>query len=147
MHEVTIASESWSRIGVDASRVREAVFIRELGVDAPLVSDEADTGAVHVVAYRQGEAIAAARLLPDGAIGRLAVLPCSRREGIGSRLLRTLIEHAARRGDPCVRLYAQGGAVSFYLRHGFATVGESFYEGGVEHIEMVRPLALCEGRG
>lgn len=146
MREVTIASGKWSSIGADASRVREAVFIRELGVDAPLVSDEADNGAVHVVAYRQGEPIAAARLLPDGAIGRLAVLPCARREGIGSRLLRTLIEHAARRGDARVRLYAQRDAVSFYLRHGFASVGEPFYEGGVEHIEMARPLVPGDER-
>lgn len=140
MQNVTIAAGDWGRLGADAARVREAVFVRELQIAAPLVSDEADSDALHVVAYAQGDAVAAARLLPDGAIGRLAVLPTARHTGIGSRVLRTLIEHAADRGDACIRLYAQHEAVPFYLRHGFSTVGAPFYEAGVEHIEMVKSL-------
>jgi predicted GNAT family N-acyltransferase len=140
MHDVTVEAGDWTRLGTDAARVREAVFIRELGIDAPLVSDEADWDAVHVVAYRLGDAIGAARLLPDGAIGRLAVLPQARGAGVGSRVLDAVIAHAARRGDRCVRLYAQREAVPFYVRHRFSAVGEPFYEAGVEHIEMARSL-------
>jgi len=94
-----------------------------------------------VVAYREGDAIAAARLLPDGAIGRLAVLAHERHAGVGSLILEALLVQATERGDLCVRLYAQRDAVPFYLRHRFSTVGEAFYEAGVEHIEMVRQLA------
>ena len=43
-----------------------------------------------------------------------------------------------RRGEAAVRLYAQDSAVSFYLRHGFATVGAPFVEAGVPHVEMTR---------
>ncbi|WP_206955739.1 GNAT family N-acetyltransferase [Trinickia acidisoli] len=140
MQDVTVAAGDWNGLGEDAARVRDAVFVRELRIAAPLVSDEADHDAVHVVAYRAGDAIAAARLLPDGAIGRLAVLSAARREGIGSLVLRTLIVRAAQQGHACVRLYAQRDAVPFYRQHGFTTVGESFYEAGVEHIEMMRSL-------
>jgi predicted GNAT family N-acyltransferase len=140
MQDVTVEAGDWHRLGIDAARVREAVFVRELGIAEPLVSDEADLDAVHVVAYRRGNAVAAARLLPDGAIGRLAVLQTVRRAGIGSRVLDALIAHAVRRGDACVRLYAQRDAVPFYLRHRFSRVGEPFYEAGVEHVEMVRLL-------
>lgn len=140
MQSVTIVAGDWGRLGADAARVREAVFVHELRIAAPLVSDEADSDAVHVVAYAQGDAVAAARLLPDGAIGRLAVLASARRTGIGSRVLGALIEHAAHRGDARLRLYAQHEAVPFYLRHGFSTVGAPFYEAGVEHIEMVKAL-------
>jgi predicted GNAT family N-acyltransferase len=140
MLEVIVEAGDWGGLGADAALVREAVFIRELGIDAPLVSDDADLHAVHVVAYRRGAAVAAARLLPDGAIGRLAVLPCARRAGIGSMILDALIAHAQRRGDACVRLYAQRDAVPFYLRHRFSAVGEPFYQAGVVHIEMARPL-------
>ena len=140
MQEVTVEAGDWHRLGTDAAAIREAVFVRELGVAAP-ISDEADLDALHVVAYRQGDAIAAARLLPNGAIGRLAVLPWARGAGIGSLILQTLIAHAMQRGDACVRLYAQRDAVPFYLRHEFAMVSEPFYEAGVEHVEMMRPLA------
>lgn len=140
MQDITIESGDWHGLGADAARVREAVFVRELGIGTPHISDEADLSAVHLVAYRGGDAIAAARLLPDGAIGRLAVLSHARRMGIGSLLLDALIDHAARRGDRCVRLYAQRDAVPFYLRHAFSPVGEPFYEAGVEHLEMARAL-------
>jgi predicted GNAT family N-acyltransferase len=140
MQDITVESGAWQGLGTDAARVREAVFVRELGIAAPLISDEADLDAVHVVAYRRGRAVAAARLLPDGAIGRLAVLADARRMGVGSLILQALIAHAARRGDRCVRLYAQRDAVPFYLRHAFAPVGEPFYEAGGEHIEMARLL-------
>jgi predicted GNAT family N-acyltransferase len=139
MQDVTVEAGDWRHLGPDAAAIREAVFVRELGVAAP-VSDEADLDAIHVVAYRRDGAIAAARLLPDGAIGRLAVLACARRGGIGSLVLRRLIAYALQRGDACVRLYAQRDAIPFYLRHAFATVGEPFYEAGVEHIEMMRRL-------
>ncbi len=139
MQDVTVEAGDWHRLGMDAAGVREAVFVREFGVTAP-VSDEADLDAVHVVAYRQDDAVAAARLLPDGAIGRLAVLPCARLQGIGSLVLRTLIAHAMQRGDACVRLYAQRDAVPFYLRRDFTMVGEPFHEAGVEHVEMMRRL-------
>ncbi len=142
MQDITVESGDWQRLGADAARVREAVFVRELGIAAPLISDEADLDAVHVVAYRRGDAVAAARLLPDGAIGRLAVLADARRQGIGSLILRALIVHAAQRGDRCVRLYAQRDAVPFYLRHAFSRVGEPFYEAGVEHVEMVHLLTM-----
>lgn len=140
MQSVTIAAGNWGKLGADAARVREAVFVRELQIAAPLVSDEADSDALHVVAYAHGDAVAAARLLPDGAIGRLAVLPSARRMGVGSLVLRALIEHAVHRGDACLRLYAQHEAVPFYLRHGFSTVGAPFVEAGVEHIEMMKSL-------
>lgn len=141
MQDVTIEAGDWHGLGADAAHVREAVFVRELGIAAPLISDEADLDAVHVVAYRSGDAVAAARLLPDGAIGRLAVLPCARRSGIGSQILLALIAHAEQRGDASVWLYAQREAVPFYLRHQFSRVGEPFFEAGVEHIEMVRMLS------
>ena len=140
MHDITVESGTWQGLGTDAARVRETVFVRELGIDAPLVSDEADLVAVHVVAYRGGDAVAAARLLPDGAIGRLAVLADARGVGIGSLILHALIAHAERRGDRCVWLYAQRDAMPFYLRHAFSVVGEPFYEAGVEHVEMSRRL-------
>jgi predicted GNAT family N-acyltransferase len=145
MGEVVVQIGNWATLGSDATLVREAVFVREQRIAAPLEWDEADRNAVHVVAYGGLGAtrypVATGRLLPGGAIGRLAVLMEARRGGIGSRVLQTLIAQAARQGYACVRLYAQQEAIPFYLRHGFATVGEPFEEAGILHIEMSRMLA------
>jgi predicted GNAT family N-acyltransferase len=144
MSDVIVQTGDWATLGADATMVRDAVFVREQRIAAPLEWDEADLDALHVVAYREHGTtrypVATGRLLPGGAIGRLAVLMEARRGGIGSRVLQALIAHAARRGDACVRLYAQQEVVPFYLRHGFATVGEPFEEAGVQHIEMCRVL-------
>jgi predicted GNAT family N-acyltransferase len=144
MNKIILDVGDWATLGLDAARVRDAVFVREQQIPAALEWDEADSGALHAVAYseRLGErrAVGTGRLLATGAIGRVAVLRDARRGGIGSRLVETLIGHAEQRGDAHVELYAQRTAVRFYLRHGFAVVGEEFYEAGVPHVQMMRVL-------
>jgi predicted GNAT family N-acyltransferase len=144
MSEIILQAGDWATLGLDAARVRDAVFVREQQIPAALAWDDTDRDAWHVVAYgeRLGarRAVATGRLLATGAIGRVAVLPESRRNGVGSRVLEALVAHAAERGDPLVLLYAQRAAVPFYLRHGFEIVGEDFVEAGVPHVEMVRKL-------
>ncbi|CAN7347455.1 GNAT family N-acetyltransferase [Trinickia sp. LjRoot230] len=151
MSEIVLKAGRWPALGADATRVRNAVFAQEQRIAAPFEWDETDLAALHVVAFdietdkNKDEGphipIAAGRLLPEGAIGRLAVLCGARRRGIGSRVLQTLIAHAVQRGDAQVRLYAQCQVVSFYERHGFATVGDMFEVAGIPHIEMVRGLS------
>ncbi|RKP52852.1 GNAT family N-acetyltransferase [Trinickia fusca] len=144
MSDVIVQAGDWATLGADAASVRHAVFVREQHVTALLEWDDADLDALHVVAYRQEgaqrRAVASARLLPGGTIGRLAVLTDSRRGGVGSRMLQTLLTYAQQRGERSVRLYARCDVVPFYLRHGFTTVGEIFVEAGIEHIEMRRVL-------
>lgn len=145
MGEITVEAGGWAKLGADATLVRDAVFVREQRIAAPHEWDEADLEALHVVAYRTSKGrrtvVGAGRLLPEGAIGRLAVLREARRLGIGSRMLQTMIQHATQHGNAAVRLYAQCRVVPFYQRHGFVTVGERFEEAGVEHIEMTRALS------
>lgn len=144
MREITLQTGDWTILGADATLVRNAVFAREQRIAALFEWDEADLDSLHAVAYRQSAdqcaAVATGRLLRDGAIGRLAVLCEARRHGVGSRLLQALIEHASRRGDERVRLYAQCRVMRFYVRHGFVAVGHEFEAAGVAHIEMMRKL-------
>jgi predicted GNAT family N-acyltransferase len=142
MTEVELVVGNWATLGLDAARVRDAVFVREQQIPADLEWDEADHDALHVVAYDgRGDARAAVgtgRLLPCGYIGRLAVVKSVRATGVGTQLLDALVSRAFERGDALVRLYAQITAVPFYLRHGFERIGDEFVEAGIPHVEMAR---------
>ena len=88
--------------------VRNALFVDEQGVPADLEADGCDADAVHFLATDAGgNAVGTARLLADGQIGRIAVLPAFRRRGIGSRLLAAAMDAARTRGHRRVWLHAQ----------------------------------------
>lgn len=122
-------------------RVRHAVFIVEQRVPEELEWDAHDASSLHALAAAvDGTPIGCARLLPDGHIGRVAVLAPWRRHGVGSALLRTLIDAARVRGDRDVVLNAQVSALPFYAHHGFVAEGDTFDEAGIPHQAMRRSL-------
>jgi alpha-beta hydrolase superfamily lysophospholipase/predicted GNAT family N-acyltransferase len=131
---------SWSTLEPLASRVRTAVFVHEQGIPAELEWDAADASSLHCVARIDGETVGTGRLLRDGHIGRMAVLPAWRRAGLGGRILEALVTAAAERGHERVELSAQVTARSFYRRHGFEALGEVYDEVGIPHQRMQRAL-------
>lgn len=130
----------WDAARREASRIRTAVFVREQRVPAEMEMDEHDAGSVHALAYDQGRAVGTGRLLPDGHIGRMAVLKESRALGIGGAILERLVAEARRRGLREVVLSAQTHALEFYRRHGFVAEGEIYREAGIPHQAMRRLL-------
>ncbi|RQR57992.1 GNAT family N-acetyltransferase [Burkholderia sp. Bp9002] len=144
MADCVVETGDWARLGGDAARIRDAVFVREQRIPPEWELDDDDPLSRHAVAYRFDAAagtrcaIATGRLLPSGTIGRVAVLAGARGQGAGSAVLRALMDEARHRGEPVVRLYAQAAAVPFYIRHGFTAIGEPFVEIGVPHVEMTR---------
>lgn len=141
MTSFTIGETDWARDAARLGAVRRAVFIDEQGVPEALEWDEYDAVSTHWLALAEdGSPIGCARLLPDGHIGRMAVLRECRSMGVGSRILERLIERARERGDREVVLSAQVHAMSFYARHGFTAVGPVYQEAGIPHQDMRRPL-------
>ena len=131
----------WPDAAPQLRKVRHEVFVLEQRVPETLEWDDADAQSLHALAVgASGDAIGCARLLPDGHIGRVAVLADWRRCGVGSALLSHLIDEAHRRGDARVILNAQVAAMPFYGRHGFVANGEVFDEAGIAHRVMERPL-------
>ena len=121
--------------------VRYEVFVREQGVPEALEWDGRDADCLHVLAEdAHGAAIGCGRLLPDGHIGRMAVLPAWRRRGIGAALLAQLLDGARRRGLRQAILHAQTSAAPFYAAHGFRVSGPEFMEAGLAHVEMRKTL-------
>jgi predicted GNAT family N-acyltransferase len=137
---VSLRAADWKIDRAALRTVREQVFVREQGVPAELEWDEFDPLCQHVVAEAAGEAIGTGRLLPDGHIGRMAVVGRWRGQGVGSALLEVLMQWARDRGMRQVRLNAQSRAMTFYQRHGFVAEGEEFIEAGIAHRSMWREL-------
>lgn len=138
---INLVLGDWDTQRIPAQAVRYAVFVVEQRVPIELEWDEMDAACLHAVAYAPDNSpVATGRLLPDGHIGRMAVLQQARGTGIGGEILNALVAAARQRGDTAVMLNAQTHAVPFYLRHGFVRDGEEFMEAGIAHIAMRRVL-------
>ena len=119
--------------------VREPVFVEEQGVPLEMEWDDEDILAYHLIALDSRQRpVGTARLLGNGQIGRMAVLPEWRRRGIGSALLERLMEQAEATGLQKLFLHAQADAEAFYARAGFSPVGKDFLEADILHRKMVR---------
>jgi len=132
----------WKTLGKDAGAVRTEVFVREQKIPVDLEWDAWDERSLHCVAYHEGQPVGTGRLLPDGHIGRMAVLPAHRRSGLGGMVLRTLVDAAAASGLLEVELSAQAYVAQFYMRHGFVPEGKPYDEVGIPHLRMRRTLLV-----
>jgi predicted GNAT family N-acyltransferase len=127
----------WRDASPILTRIRTTVFVGEQGVPSEIEIDGRDPGCVHAVAEdASGEAIGTGRLMPDGRIGRMAVLAPWRGRGVGAAILALLMDEAKRRGFAQVYLHSQVHAKDFYARHGFTTEGEEYLEAGIPHVGM-----------
>ena len=141
MAAITICETDWTRDAARLGAVRRAVFIDEQGVPEALDWDEYDAVSAHWLAIAgNGKPIGCARLLPDGHIGRMAVLPDWRGRGIGRGLLAAILRTAQARGYRTLRLSAQTHAAGFYARAGFAALGPEYEEAGIPHVAMQKIL-------
>lgn len=132
---------AWADAEAKLRAVRIAVFVIEQNIPEELEWDEHDAVSMHVLAEdAAGTPIGCGRLLPDGHIGRLAVLSDWRGQGVGAALLARLTELARERGDRRVLLNAQVQAMPFYARFGYEPVGAPFEEAGIPHQAMERLL-------
>lgn len=137
---LTVRLGSWDELSALASPIRFTVFVDEQKVPVELELDEFDPLSCHALALAGDEAIGTGRLLPDGHIGRMAVLAAWRGRGVGALLLQALIDEAKRRGMARVVLNAQTHALGFYARFGFVPEGEEYEEAGLPHRTMSRSL-------
>lgn len=137
----TLRDVTWDAGAAQLRAVRIAVFVVEQNIPEDLEWDEHDAVSAHALALdAAGAAVGCGRLLPDGHIGRLAVLRDWRGRGVGAALLLHFVAIARERGHRRAVLNAQEHAVPFYARYGFVPRGAPFMEAGIPHREMVREL-------
>ena len=132
---------SWEQAQPVAGPLRFAIFVGEQNVPAGIELDDLDASCVHAVAFDiDNKAIGTGRLLPDGHIGRMAVVKEWRRRGIGAEILETLMAEARKRGHAEVVLSAQLQAAEFYRNFGFVAEGKVFEDAGILHQHMRKKL-------
>lgn len=141
---ITVRHAKWPDESESLRRLRESVFVQGQGVPVEIEWDGQDAAAEHVIALLGDVPVGCGRLLPDGRIGRLAVLAAHRGSGIGALLLSELLGIARRRGESRLYLHAQAAAVEFYQRAGFKAQGEPFDEAGIQHLDMHLELDYCD---
>ena len=130
----------WEKARAHAAPIRFTVFVEEQGVPRDIELDDLDQHCIHALLFEGESPVGTGRLLPDGHIGRMAVLKEWRGRGIGSGILNALVEEARRRGDREVALSAQVHAVAFYRAHGFVEEGGEYLEAGIRHQAMRKTL-------
>ena len=132
---------SWEQAQPTAGPLRFAIFVGEQNVPAGIELDDMDASCMHAVAFDvDGKPIGTGRLLPDGHIGRMAVVQEWRRRGIGAEILTALIGEARKRGHAEAIVSAQLQAAEFYREHGFVAEGKVYPEAGILHQKMVKKL-------
>lgn len=135
----------WREDGKLIAAIRNRVFVEEQQVPVEIEQDGRDDSATHWLATDfEGYGIGTVRLLPDGQIGRMAVLPEFRRQGIGFTLLELAVRKAGWLALAETYLHAQSYAEEFYARAGFIRRGDEFTEAGILHVEMFRPFKRSE---
>jgi predicted GNAT family N-acyltransferase len=127
----------WREASAALAAIRTTVFVGEQNVPADLEMDGRDGECTHALAESaSGEAIGTGRLMPDGRIGRMAVLVAWRGRGVGTAILAALRDEARRRGLRETYLHAQSHARDFYARHGYVVEGDEYLEAGIPHVSM-----------
>ena len=119
------------------SDIRRQVFIEEQDVPEQMEWDEYDESSKHYLAALENKVVAVARLKPDGQLGRMAVLTEYRNQGIGSALLRFILQDIKNKKPIKIYLHAQVSAINFYKKQGFIEHGEIFYEADIPHRKML----------
>ena len=134
-----IEDGEWARLGEAARSVRHVVFVIEQNIPVKLEDDGLDPECHHVVAFDQdAKPIGTARLLPNAHLGRMCVLKNQRGKGVGSELVKRLLQVARAKGYSKVILESQVHAKDFYLKLGFVQDKERgvFMTAGIPHVEM-----------
>lgn len=138
-HHIVILG--WSDAVALVSPVRRQVFIEEQNVPEALEWDGLDDDAYHAAAMvNDNQIVGCGRLLPSGQIGRMAVLPEYRQQGIGTSLLLALEDVARKHHYPSIFLHAQLQALPFYQQYDYHSQGEVFFEADIPHQKMSKDL-------
>lgn len=135
--EFKVRLADWERDEPALREVRTSVFVKEQAVSEREEWDGLDAECTHAVAENAAQGVfGTGRLHLSGKIGRMAVLPEWRGQGVGAAILRRLLEEATNRGLESVYLHAQVQVLGFYSRFGFVAEGEEFEEANIPHRRM-----------
>ncbi len=137
MLDFVIIQVYWQSHQSALKAIREQVFVIEQHVPLDLEWDGLDETATHLLALNSAnQALACARILSDGTIGRMAVLKPWRGLGVGRAVLNHAVTFCKTKGLNYVYLSAQKHALGFYAEAGFVVIGSEYLDAGIAHYDM-----------
>ncbi len=140
MNELSVKIADYKNYNFQIHQVRNEVFVVEQKVSENIEIDGLDSSAKHVLVFDGDKAIGTGRMLPDGHIGRIAVIKQYRNKGIGKSIMEKLIDAAGDLPLSEVWLSSQYQARDFYQKLGFIELGDIYQEAGIDHIKMKKKL-------
>ena len=120
--------------------IRSEVFIIEQNCVYQDI-DGKDIRSIHIIGKIKDEIIAYSRIMNLGndfcSIGRVLVKKASRKNGLGTKLMKkTIVEATKGFNKKKIKISAQKYLKGFYTNLGFKHTGKSYLEDGIPHIEM-----------
>lgn len=120
--------------------IRRVVFIEEQDVSEHEEVDGKDPDCLHYLLFHDDVPTATARILPLGSkakIQRVAVLKQGRSGGIGSKLMKFILDDLRKTHDfKTAVLGSQTHAIGFYEKLGFKAFGPEYDDAGIPHRDM-----------
>ncbi len=142
MTNFRIIHTNWQAHETEIRFIRQRVFIEEQQVPEALEWEGHEDSYHYILALdHHDHPIGTGRIDSRSHIGRMAVLKNWRNQGVGSAILKALIEYAQNRHDASVVLNAQTTAIGFYEKQGFVICSDEFLDAGIPHRTMMRTLA------
>ncbi|MEJ2133066.1 MAG: GNAT family N-acetyltransferase [Gammaproteobacteria bacterium] len=143
MAKYQIIEAKWDKHEEVLKHIRRRVFVEEQQIPTDIEFDAEDEQATHLVAVDDARnCVGAARLLPSGQIGRMAVLSPHRGNGVGRMLLDAALERARADGQYGVFVHSPETVSAFFEKAGFIAVGTPFDESGTPHVKMTQELGV-----
>lgn len=134
---ISIIETHWSEHSDEITHIRNIVFVKEQCVPKNIEMDGKDVDCDHFLICKKNEPIGTARLQSGGKIERVSILKTERKKGLGTKLMKFIINSARKKDLEKVYLHSQMDSIDFYKSLGFETKGGMFQEAGIKHVLMV----------
>jgi predicted GNAT family N-acyltransferase len=132
---------SWSTAASDIIELRKKVFVIEQRFDESHLFDENDLDSYHILATNSsGTCIGCGRITLKGKIDYIAVLINERGHGVGSMILKKLIQVAERYQIADLSLCTETALVHFYDQQEFKVDGPVYMKKGVPFQKMIKHI-------
>ena len=123
--------------------IRTRVFVVEQNISAELETDEFENTSTHYLATDEGTAVGTARwrLLDyhTAKIERVAILKEARGNGIGTQLMRCILDDIHCHPEiETIKVGSQKAAIPFYQKLGFQIIGQEYLDAEIPHYMMVK---------
>ncbi len=127
-----------------ALKIREIVFIKGQNVPAKRERDGLDNNCIHFLVKYKGKHVGTARIRAlnkkEAKFERIAIIKNYRKEGIGSKLVKCMIDYCKKNNFKKISLGAQLHTLNFYKKSGFKPIGKIFMDANIKHKKMLMKL-------